>query len=108
MDGKGYEKKSDFDWRMVALRMPWARNDFCCHKSHLTGSAAGASELFSIAARRMSADFAAHRGTQKAGEVCEELFQHVGVMNLATNVRTFFEPLLTGTKGWKTQCQGQG
>ena len=76
--------------------------------SHLAGSAAGASKLFNIAARRMSADFAAHRGTQKAGEVCEELFQHVGVMNLATNVRTFFEPLLTGTKGWKAQCQGQG
>ena len=32
------------------------------------------------------------------------MFQHVGVMNMATNVPIFVEPLLAGTKGWKTQC----
>ena len=36
-------------------------------------------------------DFAAHRGTQKAGEVCEEFLQeHVDVMNMATNVKSNF------------------
>ena len=57
---------------------------------------------------RLSRDFAAHRGTQKAGEVREDFFQHVGVMNMATNVRIVVQLSLTGTKGWKTQCQGQG
>ena len=105
--GQGFKKQSDFDFDFDD-GCPENATETVFVVSHLAGSAAGASKLFNIAARRMSADFAAHRGTQKAGEVCEELFQHVGVMNLATNVRIFVELLLTGTKGWKTQCQGQG
>ena len=39
---------------------------------------------------QLSYDFAAHRGTQKAGEVCEDFFQYVAVMNMATNVQSDF------------------
>ena len=64
-----------FDFEDRGTENAMERNDFCCQNSHLTGSAAGASKLCNIAARRMSADFAANRGPQKAGEICEDFFQ---------------------------------
>ena len=75
--GKGFKKKSDFDFDFEdgGPENAMERHAFCRQDSHLTGSAAGASKLFNIVARRMSADFAAHRGPQKAGEVCEDFFQ---------------------------------
>ena len=57
--GKGFKKQSDFDFDFDdggpenALEMVFV-------VSHLAGSAAGASKLSNIAARGMSADFAAH------------------------------------------------